>query len=244
MLKDLFVQLKMAGAAKYYEQLGNNVNMTQELVAKILETELNERQERAMSWRLRQARFPINKEWVEINKSLNPKIDFRTLENHLDGDFVHKKQNLCLMGVQGTGKTHSLIAIGRELCRKGITVKFYTACELVNILEEAKKDLTLTKVMKTLQKPKLLIIDELGFVPLSENGSCLLFEVFASRYERGSVAVSTNLTFEKWVQVFGSVELTAALVDRFTHNTNIINFFDGQSVRNLQARSRLKANNL
>ena len=85
------------------------------------------------------------------------------------------------MGTPGSGKTHSLIALGRELCRQGKTVKFYTACELVNLLEEAKKELKLSRLMKNLRGPKLLIIYELGFIPFSENGARLLFDVFASR---------------------------------------------------------------
>ena len=113
-------------------------------------------------------------------------------------------------------------------------MRFYTACELVNVLEEAKRDLLLTRVMNALLKPKLLIIDELGFVPFSDNGARLLFDVFASRYERGSTAISTNLSLDKWVEVFGSVELTAALIDRLCHRAEIF-AFQGESVRLLQA---------
>ena len=91
--------------------------------------------------------------------------------------------------------------------------------------------------MQTLAKPSLLIIDELGFVPFSENGARLLFDVFASRYEKGSIAVSTNLSFDKWVQVFGTPELTAALIDRFTHRCLIFNY-QGRSVRFLDAKKR------
>jgi len=91
--------------------------------------------------------------------------------------------------------------------------------------------------MQSLIKPQLLIIDELGFVPFSENGARLLFDVFASRYERGSIAVSTNLSFDKWIQVFGSVELTAALIDRFTHKC-LIYSFEGESVRLIEAKRR------
>ena len=139
------------------------------------------------------------------------------------------------MGQQGTGKTHSLIALGRDLCRRGVSIRFYTACELVNILEESKAQCCLTKTMQMLMKPALLIIDELGFVPFSENGARLLFDVFAGRYERGSIAVSTNLSFDKWVQVFGSVELTGMLLDRFTHNAHIFTY-KGESVRFTQAK--------
>jgi DNA replication protein DnaC len=179
---------------------------------------------------LSQAKFPVEKEWVELDRSLNPSIDFEGIERLFDAEFIRQRRNVCFIGTQGTGKTHSLIALGRELCRKGHTVRFYTACELVNVLEEAKRDLLLTKVMKSLLKPKLLIIDELGFVPFSDNGARLLFDVFASRYERGSTAVSTNLSFDKWVEVFGSVELTAALIDRFCHRAEIF-AFEGESVR-------------
>jgi DNA replication protein DnaC len=143
------------------------------------------------------------------------------------------------MGMQGTGKSHSLLALGRQLCEEGFSVKFYTACGLVNALEEAKAERQLNKLMKSILKPQLLVIDELGFVPFTENGARLLFEVFSRRYEHGSIAVSTNLSFDKWVQIFGSVELTAALVDRFTHKAH--NFvYEGESIRFLEAKERKK----
>lgn len=237
MIENLLAELKMKGALASYETLCESISDQQQLITQLLLTEIEYRKQRAMKRRLSYAKFPVEKEWVEIDRSLNSKIDFDRVENLFDGRFLEKKQNLCLIGLQGTGKTHSLISLGRQLCRKGKSIRFYTACSLVNELEEAKESLTLTKLMRALQKPHLLIIDELGFVPFSENGSRLLFDVFASRYERGSIAVSTNLSFEKWVQVFGSVELTAALVDRFTHGAEIIPF-EGESVRLMQTRGK------
>ena len=129
------------------------------------------------------------------------------------------------------------MCIRDSLCRKGKTVKFYTACNLVNLLEEAKANHILAKFMNLIAKPDLLVIDELGFVPFSENGARLLFDVFASRYEKGSIGVSTNLSFDKWVQVFGTPELTAALIDRFTHKCLIFNY-QGKSMRFSQAKKR------
>ncbi len=199
MLNDLLEQLKMHGALACCDQLMQAIEDKEQFVIQLLQAELEHRKDRAVARRLMQAKFPVEKEWVEIDPSLNPKIDFKRIEKLFDGNFVGKKQNLCLVGFQGTGKTHSLIALGRQLCRTGTTVKFYTACGLVNTLEEAKQSLTLSKLMNALLKPRLLIIDELGFIPFSENGARLLFDVFASRYERGSIAVSTNLSFEKWV---------------------------------------------
>ncbi len=236
MIKELLTSLKMTGAL---EALNHSEHLKERdlFTIALLKAEIEYRQLRSNKRRLSQAKFPIEKEWRDIDKSLNPAIGFSEVESLRNGLFIEKKENLCLMGQQGTGKTHSLVALGRDLCREEKTVKFYTACSLVNLLEESKANYTLAKTMQTLAKPSLLIIDELGFVPFSENGARLLFDVFASRYEKGSIAVSTNLSFDKWVQVFGTPELTAALIDRFTHRCLIFNY-QGRSVRFLDAKKR------
>jgi len=239
MIEDLLEKLKMRGALAALPSLEEVKDKDQFLIG-LLQAEKIHRENQAAKRRLSQAKFPVEKEWCDIDKDLNPGIDFSKLEAMDENQLITKRNNLCLMGQQGTGKTHSLIALGRKLCRKGVTSKFYTACGLVNALEEAKASHTLSKFMQGLAKPQLLIIDELGFVPFSDNGARLLFDVFASRYERGSIAVSTNLSFDKWIQVFGSVELTAALIDRFTHRCLIYNF-EGKSVRFIEAK-KMKEN--
>jgi len=239
MLTELLLELKMKGAMSGLLKLQAEVTDRDEFARQLLLAELAARQSRALKRRISSGRFPFVKEWAEIDPALNPEIEFARIAKLLDGKFIENRQNLCFMGVPGTGKTHSLIALGREMCRKDVSVLFYTACELVNALEEAKQAYRLSKFMAGLKKTKLLIIDELGFVPLSEAGARLLFDVFASRYERGSIAVSTNLPFEKWVQIFLTVELTAALIDRFTHRANIFTF-RGQSVRLLEASGKFR----
>lgn len=234
MIETLLKPLKMSGSLEALSDL-NRLKDRDQFVVGLLQAEKNVREQRATKRRLTQAKFPTDKEWCDINPDLNPSIDFTEVQSLTDGDFVNQQLNICMMGHQGTGKTHSLIALGRQLCRKGINTKFYTACELVTLLEEAKASHTLSKLMQSLLKPQLLIIDELGFVPFSENGARLLFDVFATRYEKGSIAVSTNLSFEKWVEVFGSIELTAALIDRFSHKCLIFNF-SGESVRFMNAK--------
>ena len=238
MIQDLLIKLKMQGALEALPSLKEIKNKDQYLIG-LLQSEMIHRENQASKRRLSQAKFPIEKEWSEIDKDLNRSIDFSTLEKIGKEELITGRNNLCLMGQQGTGKTHSLIALGRKLCRKGITTKFFTACGLVNTLEEAKANNSLSKFMQGLIKPQLLIIDELGFVPFSEHGARLLFDVFAGRYERGSIAVSTNLSFEKWIRVFGSVELSAALIDRFTHRC-LIYRFEGESVRLIEAKQRKK----
>lgn len=234
MIKDLLTTLKMPGALEALPDLGKIKDKEQFLIG-LLQAEKNAREQKATKRRLCQARFPIEKEWADIDPDLNPTIDFASVRHLCTGDFISNRQNLCLMGHQGTGKTHSLIALGRQLCRKGISTKFYTACELVTLLEEAKANHGLSRLMKALSKPQLLLIDELGFVPFSDNGARLLFDVFATRYEKGSIGVSTNLSFDKWIEVFASVELTAALVDRFSHKCLIFKY-TGQSVRFIDAK--------
>ena len=241
MIKELLEKLRMRGALKILSSL-EEIQNKEEFLITLLQEEVAYRENQAGKRRLSQAKFPVEKEWCEIDKKLNPGIDFSALEALDEKQLIINRYNLCLMGHQGTGKTHSLIALGRKLCRKGVTSKFFTACGLVNALEEAKANHSLAKLMQNLVKPQLLIIDELGFVPFSENGARLLFDVFASRYERGSIAVSTNLSFDKWIQVFGSVELTAALIDRFTHKC--LNYsFKGKSARLEQAKKMKEKQN-
>lgn len=233
MIKNLLEQLKMKGALATFTEM-KECNTEQHLLT-LLASEIEYRKNQAAKRQLFHAKFPIEKEWCDIDKNLNPDIDFISLEQ-LDIDLVKKGHNLCLMGQPGTGKTHTLIAYGRKLCRKGISTRFYTATGLVNALQEAKAAHNLSKFMQGLIKPQLLIIDELGYIPFSEDGARLLFEVFSSRHERGSIAISTNLPFDQWTQIFGSVALSAALLDRFTHRCNIYTF-KGNSARFAEAKA-------
>ncbi|MDH3382258.1 MAG: IS21-like element helper ATPase IstB [Flavobacteriaceae bacterium] len=228
----------MQGALEALSSLESLTTLTkEEFLEGLLRSEIEYRERRRAQRRLSQAKFPTEKEWSDIDMGINTEIQFEEIQKLSKGEFIPLKKNIAFLGQQGTGKTHSLVALGRELCRNKITVKFYTACALVNELEEAKSNHKLSSLMKNLLKPELLIIDELGFVPFSENGARLLFDVFTNRYERGSIAISSNLSFEKWVQIFGTVELTAALIDRFTHNCVTFTYM-GQSVRLLQAKKR------
>ena len=231
MLKDLLLSLRMYGAVEALNTgILSSIERKEEYVQKILEVEWQYRERKQEARRLKAAVFPSDKDWNEIDKTINPEIDFEAVKALNDGEFILKKENLCIVGHQGTGKTLSLIALGRDLCRKGFSVKFCTAHDLVASLEEAQDESRLSKLISSLLKPSLLIIDELGFVPFTKKGANLLFEVFAKRYERGSIAVSTNLAFDKWSTLFRSMEMTAALLDRFTHRAHIF-VYKGDSAR-------------
>ena len=130
----------------------------------------------------------------------------------------------------GTGKTHLATALGLAACRQGKRVRFSTAAELVTLLEQAQKQYQLDRLLRQLDRADLLICDELGYVSMSRGGVELLFRVFADRYERGSLLVTTNLPFSEWGQVFQGERMTAALLDRLCHHCHIFEM-NGESYR-------------
>ena len=151
---------------------------------------------------------------------------------------VHaRRENVIAVGNSGTGKTHIALGLGLAACQKGLSVGFTTAAALVHELIEARDDKRLLRLQRQLAAYKLLIIDELGYVPLSTTGAELLFEVFSQRYERGSTIVTSNLPFDEWTGVFGSERLTGALLDRLTHHVHILEM-NGDSYRLKQSKRR------
>ena len=151
---------------------------------------------------------------------------------------VARRENVIAVGNSGTGKTHIALGLGLAACQKGLSVGFTTAAALVNELHEARDEKRLLRLQRQLGGYKLLIIDELGYVPLSPTGAELLFEVFSQRYERGSTIVTSNLPFEEWTAVFASERLTGALLDRLTHHVHILEM-NGDSYRLKQSKRRL-----
>lgn len=163
-----------------------------------------------------------------------------TREMVMDLEWLERRENLLLMGAVGTGKTHMATALGVEACRRGMAVQFYRAADLVGLLQERFAMGTISKFRDKLRKAELLILDEVGYVPFSQTGSELLFNVIADCYEQQSVVVTSNLEFGQWTSVFGDTKLTAALVDRLVHHAHILSF-TGESFRLKQALER--ANN-
>ncbi len=153
------------------------------------------------------------------------------------GEYIDRHENVIALGNSGTGKTHIALGLGLAACQKGLAVGFTTAAALVHELMGARDEQRLLRLQKQLAKVRLLIIDELGFVPLSKTGAELLFEVFSQRYERGAIVITSNLPFDEWTEIFGSERLTGALLDRLTHHVHILEM-NGDSYRLNQSRRK------
>ena len=197
---------------------------------RLAELELMERERRTTERRIREARFPAVKSLDTFDFAVIPSLNKMLVLELSRCEYIVRRENVIALGNSGTGKSHIGLALGLAACQRGFTVGFTTAAGLVHQLLEARDERRLLKLQQQLQSCKLLIVDELGYVPLSSTGGELLFETFSQRYERGSTIVTSNLPFDEWTGVFGNERLTGALLDRLTHHVHILEM-NGESYR-------------
>lgn len=207
-------------------------------LARLTELELIDRERRMVERRIKSAKFPAVKSLDSFDFKAIPSLNKMMVLDLARCEWIERKENVIALGPSGTGKTHVALGLGLAACQKRLPVAFVTAAALVNELMEARDERRLLLRQRQLAKVKLLIIDELGFVPLSKTGAELLFELISQRYERGSTLITNNLLFEEWTETFGTERLTGALLDRLTHHVNILEM-NGESYRLNQSRARL-----
>src|SRR5436309_13642222 len=201
---------------------------------RLAELELIERERRTVERRITEARFATVKSLDSFDFTAIPSLSKTLVLELARCEYIARRENVIAVGNSGTGKSHIALGLGLAACQKGLSVGF-TA--MVHELIEARDDKRLLRLQRQLAGYKLLIIDELGYVPLSTTGAELLFEVFSHRYERGSTVVTSNLPFDEWTGVFGSERLTGALLDRLTHHVHILEM-NGDSYRLKQSKQR------
>ena len=207
---------------------------------RLAEREMIDRERRMIERRIKAAKFPAVKSLDSFDFKAIPALNKMQVLELARCEWIERRENVIALGPSGTGKTHVALGLGLSACQKGLSVGFTTAAALVHELMEARDEKRLLRFQKQLAKYSLLIIDELGFVPLSKTGAELLFEVFSQRYERGATLVTSNLPFDEWTEIFGSERLTGALLDRLTHHVHILEM-NGDSYRLNQSQKRRKS---
>jgi DNA replication protein DnaC len=236
-------RLKLPAMLTHYQEMARQAEQGSQTYEGYLlalsELETHQREENAYKRRVSQARFPLLKTLDRFDFSAIPTLNKAAVLHLAQGEYIGKKENLLLMGNSGTGKTHLATALGLTACQQGRNVRFFTAAGLIIQLTEAQAGLRLSQVQRVLAKLDLLVIDEIGYVPFSERGAELFFQVVTDSYERQSIIMTTNLDFSKWPQVFHSEQLTGALLDRLTHHAHVLTM-NGESYRFKQSMSRKK----
>ncbi|MBF6591755.1 MAG: ATP-binding protein [Ktedonobacterales bacterium] len=203
----------------------------------LLEQEVAQRHENQLRQRLKAAAFPTDKRLEDFEFALVPSVPKTRLLELAQGAFLVSHDPILFIGPSGLGKTHLLIGLGRALCLAGYRVLFRSAATLATELEVAHKELRLPRLLAHYRRFDLVLVDELGYLPFARQAAELLFQFFSDRYERASVAVTSNLPFAQWTEIFGEERLTAALLDRLIHRGHIL-VLEGESFRFRQSLQR------
>ncbi|MGD0764653.1 MAG: IS21-like element helper ATPase IstB [Roseiarcus sp.] len=234
-------QLKLPTVLREYEKVAAEAAREGldhvRFLLRLVELELIDRERRMVERRIRAARFPAVKSFDTFDFAAIPSLNKPLVLELARCEYVAARDNIIAIGNSGTGKTHVCLALGLAACQRGLSVAFVTAAGLVHQLMEARDEKRLLRLQAQLSAVKLLIVDELGYVPLSQTGAELLFEVFSQRHERASTIVTSNLPFDEWTSVFGNQRLTGALLDRLTHHVHILEL-NGESYRLKQSKAR------
>lgn len=200
-------------------------------LSELIKDEANRRRDKMVERRIRMARFPTIKTMDVFDWSWPDKINRLQIQNMFRLKFLEEKANIVLIGSVGIGKSHIASALGYQACLKRKTVLFTSAMDAVNNLIAAQKAARLKQELKKYIKPSLLILDELGFMPIDKIGADLLFQIISARYEQGSIIITTNREFKKWPKIFNNDStLTSALLDRLLHHTDA-SVIEGKSYR-------------
>jgi DNA replication protein DnaC len=227
--------LKLAFIAEHYSELATQAAHKQwshlDYLGHLVEGEALLRQDRATQRRIQLARFPVIKTLDQFRWDWPTQINRALIQHHFTLSFLQDHMNVIYLGNVGLGKTHLAIALGYAACLKGHSVLFASAIDVINTLAAAKSAGRLKQEIKKYAKPALLIVDEVGYLPIDKSGADLLFQVISGRYEQGSILITSNRAFKDWPKIFNNDStLTAALLDRLLHHADTV-VIEGKSYR-------------
>ena len=222
LMRDL-ATLRLSRIAEIYrevlDQAARKNSSTLEVLSTLIAEEAIARSERALGRRIRQARLPKCKTLEEYDFTFPKRMPKQKILRLFDCQFI--EQHLCgiFIGPTGTGKSHLLTALGYTACEKGISVRYTRVVDMINLLTTAQINGTLEKALKAYVNPSLLLLDELGYLPIDKRGADLMFQVVAARYESGSIVITTNRAFRDWGKIFDvDNTLATAMIDRLMHH--------------------------
>ena len=244
-IKENAKYLKLAysfhNAKELLEEHNNlNTNLT-DFYNELLQKETDIRYENGKENRVRHANFPYKKYLMDLDKKCLPEDAQKKLSILETLEFIKNGQNVILAGNPGTGKTHIAIGLGIQACKEGYKVLFTSAPTLINKLKECKSNRTLTSIQKQFENYDLIVLDELGYISFDKEGGELLFTHLSLRAERKSTIITTNLSFEKWEDIFKDPVMTTAIIDRITHKAMVINM-NGNSYRLRETQEWMEKN--
>jgi len=234
-IKDHLSYLKLVFIRENYEAMGKTAARKQwdhvQYLSELVEQETNLRRDKCIQRRIKLARLPVIKTMDQFDWLWPKKINQAQVKNLFRLKCIEEKSNVVFIGSVGVGKTHIATALGYQACLKNNTVLFTSAIDAVNNLIAAQHTGQLKQVLKKYLKPSLLILDELGYLPINKNGADLLFQIISERYERGAIVITTNRVFKEWPEIFNNDStLTSALLDRLLHHTEAV-VIEGDSYR-------------
>ena len=228
-------ELKLSKIAEIYREVlddaaRKNTSML-EVLATLFSAEVSHRREKALQRRMQRAKLPKRKTLDEYDFTFPKRIPKQKVLRLLDCEFISQYRCAVLIGPTGTGKSHLLTALGYTACEKGISVRFTRAIDMINTLTTAQVNGTLEKALKNYIHPSLLLLDELGYLPIDKRGADLMFQVVAARYESGSIVITTNRPFRDWGKIFDvDNTLATAMIDRLMHHGEAL-LIQGDSYR-------------
>ena len=246
-IKEMCGILKLSYIGNNYEEEIIEAKQTnlefEDFLTKILRQEMIQRKENGILKRIREAKFPYKKYLEDFDRKIYKKefeVEFKELETL---DFIEKKENIILIGTPGAGKTHYAIALGIKACMEGKSVLFVSVPNLIIELKEAMSKSQLSIYKRRFEKFDLVILDELGYVSFDKEGCEILFNLLSNRNDKGSIIITTNLTFDRWEEIFKDAMLTGAMVDRLAYKAHILDISRDVSHRYEETISWKKSKN-